>query len=607
MRLNSSSIILAVTLTISCVGIADTWTDPETGRTWSYLVVGDTAWITQGQYSDWTGDLSVPDKLGNCTVTSIRLHAFWGCNGITSITIPENVSYLDYGAFFNCCNLTAFIVDPDNLEYKSVSGLLLTKAGDTLLHGVNGDVVIPNDVINIADQAFYSRSNLTNVTIPESVKRIGRSAFDGCSGLTCLTIPDSVTNIGYCAFGNCSGLTNMSIPRCLTTIDETFYGCSGITHMSIPNSVTSIGRYAFANCTSLTNLAISSSVTNIGYSAFKYCESLREVSIPNSVMNIGEQAFLGCRGLTNIIIGDCVTSIGERAFAFCYGLTSVIIPSSVTNIEEEAFLGCSGLANIYLARSFDGTVDCFPPDATIIRYRQQSIITLDANGGELDGPTSKTVHFGDAYGSLTVPWRSGYTFVGWKVEETFVDTDTIVLAPDDHTLVAEWQANQYVVTFDANGGEGGTSVLCHYESILVPPEVQRNGYTLVGWSPDLPKTTPSSNVTYTAQWQINTYKVVFDANGGIGSVTNEQDYASEIVAPDIGREGYTFLGWSPEVDTTVPASNVTYAAQWRINQYTVVFDVNGYAGSITNEQDYASGIVVPDIIAPAMNYCESAA
>ena len=105
-----------------------------------------------------------------------------------------------------------------------------------------------------------------------------------------------------------------------------------------------------------------------------------------------------------------------------------------------------------------------------------------------------------------------------------------------------------------------------YASDILAPIVKRENYTFVGWSPEVDTTVPASNVTYTAQWQINQYSVAFDANGGVGSVTNELDYASDIIAPDVMREGYTFVGWLPEVDATVPASNVTYTAQWSISR-----------------------------------------
>ena len=68
---------------------------------------------------------------------------------------------------------------------------------------------------------------------------------------------------------------------------------------------------------------------------------------------------------------------------------------------------------------------------------------------------------------------------------------------------------------------------------------------------------PAANVTYTAQWKLNQYTVTFDANGGSGGWSRGMDYGSAISAPTVTRTGYTFTGWSPAVAATVPAENVT--------------------------------------------------
>ena len=119
-----------------------------------------------------------------------------------------------------------------------------------------------------------------------------------------------------------------------------------------------------------------------------------------------------------------------------------------------------------------------------------------------------------------------------------------------------------------------------YASEIVAPTVMREGYTFVGWSPEVEATVPASNVTYTAQWSINQYLVTFNANGGIGGWGRSMDYGAAITAPTVRRTGYTFVGWLPEVDASVPASNVTYTAQWSVNQYSVRFDANGGAGEL---------------------------
>ena len=121
-----------------------------------------------------------------------------------------------------------------------------------------------------------------------------------------------------------------------------------MTSLIIPSSVTSIGYGAFRGCSGLTSLTIPSSVTSIGEGAFRGCSGLTSLTLPSGVTEIGDFVFEGCSGLTSLTIPSSVTSIGESAFTGCSGLTSLTIPSGVTSIGNFAFLGCSGLTSIYV-------------------------------------------------------------------------------------------------------------------------------------------------------------------------------------------------------------------------------------------------------------------
>ena len=133
---------------------------------------------------------------------------------------------------------------------------------------------------------------------------------------------------------------------------------------------------------------------------------------------------------------------------------------------------------------------------------RQYSVTYDANGGRVPSNSSMSVTFDASYGNLATPIRTGYTFVGWKLGDEIISRDTVVATPQDHTLVAEWTINQYSVTFDANGGEGGTSATMDYGTEIVAPTVIREGCTIEGWSPAVPVTVPASNSTYVAKWKV---------------------------------------------------------------------------------------------------------
>ena len=262
--------------------------------------------------NEYSGNVVIPEEVTymNRTrkVTNIGDWAFYGCTGLTSVTIPNSVTSIGNEAFNSCSGLTS--------------------------------VTIGNSVKNIGDRAFSNCSGLTSIEIPSSVTSIGEFAFYGCSKLTSVTIPNSVTSIGGGAFQVCSGLTSVTIPNSVTSIGSgAFNRCSGLTSVTIPNSVTSIGGIAFSDCYKLTSVTIGNGVTSIEYGAFQNCSSLTSVTIPNSVTSIEDYAFRNCSGLTSVTIPNSVTSIGSGAFYGCSGLTSVTIGNSVTSIGESAFDG----------------------------------------------------------------------------------------------------------------------------------------------------------------------------------------------------------------------------------------------------------------------------
>ena len=172
------------------------------------------------------------------------------------------------------------------------------KLGNYVFFGCSGltSLTIPSGVTSIGGAAFRGCSGLTNLTIPSSVTSIGNYAFSGCSGLTSLTIPSGVTSTGYGAFEGCSGLTSLTIPSSVTSIDySAFRGCSGLTSLTIPSSVTSIGNYAFYGCSGLTSLTIPSSVTSIGDEAFRGCSGLTSIyAYLEKIPKLGSDVFTGC-------------------------------------------------------------------------------------------------------------------------------------------------------------------------------------------------------------------------------------------------------------------------------------------------------------------------
>ncbi len=140
----------------------------------------------------------------------IAWSAFWDCTGLTSIVIPNSVTYVGNGAFGGCSGLTSIVVESGNPRYDSRNNCnaIIETANNMLMIGCN-NTMIPNSVTEIGEGALSGCTGLTSIDIPNSVTKIGMYAFDSCTGLTSINIPNSVIEIGEGAFYSCTGLTDV--------------------------------------------------------------------------------------------------------------------------------------------------------------------------------------------------------------------------------------------------------------------------------------------------------------------------------------------------------------------------------------------------------------
>ena len=275
------------------------------------------------------------------SLKSIGERAFCG-TGLTSVTIPNNVTDIDQGAFMNCSSLKTAVL-PDNM--RDIPKSLLS--GCTSLTSVQ----FPENVKTIGDYTFSGCTALTTMEIPEGITTIGQYAFSGCTGLTSIKISNSVDEIWNSAFGGCTSLTSIALPNGLTVIrDGVFSGCKGLTSIDIPSSVTMISSEAFAGCTGLTEFEIPSQITTFGRAVFSGCTGLTSIVLPQGCTAITEEMFSGCTKLSSVTLPKSIQDIGRWAFSGCGSLQSVNFPEEVNYIRDGAFSGC-GLKSVSLPNS----------------------------------------------------------------------------------------------------------------------------------------------------------------------------------------------------------------------------------------------------------------
>lgn len=256
---------------------------------------------------------------------------------------------------------------------------------------IQGDLVIPNSVTTIDDEAFYSCPDLNgSLTLPNSLKTIGNSAFWYCYSLKGdLIIPNSVTTIGDEAFYMCSGFKgNLTLPNSVTTIGIfVFYKCSGFTgNLTIPNSVTTIGRSAFYKCSGFTNLKLSENLTTISDEAFNGCKNLSgELIIPASVKKIGNFAFQSC---TNINKNSQTPG-------------QVTLPKSLKFIGIDVFIDCEQINSVKFLSLPSGVCDDIGGQQKTVSLSDDSYFTWAT--GTVDA-ISYTRQMSNDWGTLVLPY-----------------------------------------------------------------------------------------------------------------------------------------------------------------------------------------------------------
>ena len=351
-------------------------------------------------------------------ITNIAVAAFSGCTGLQSIVIPASVECIGNGSFYGCSGLTNLTIE---------AGVKLIDSGAFLGCSALTSVVIPGSVERVADMAFWDCVALSSLTIEYGVKAIEEFAFCGCSSLVNVTLPKGLEIERY-AFVDCTSLKSVNISGNVVSPKKKLMAAGprrlllGAEPAPDPDA-TSVGDYAFIGCSALESAIIGSKVNEIGGGAFGGCSKLKSITVEEGNTNYttvdgmlltfdGTTLVSGAGDDRDVIVPANVISLADGAFAGFNNIESVTLPNTVTTIGEAAFSNCTALATVMIPSSV--------ADIGANAFYETALATVHVSK---DGvPAAETLVDGTGFDT------NGVNFVEWY----------------------------WTVTFDANGGTGGT-------------------------------------------------------------------------------------------------------------------------------------------------------
>ena len=193
---------------------------PDTIDGRKVTVLGNSTFQYCTQASD-IESVTLPDSL-----TTIEKNAFYNCEKLKSVTIPQNVSSIGLAAFvegLSESSLTEIKVDPENPYFSEKDGVVFSKDGTKLIvfpSGRSGDYQIPDGTVSVGDYAFYYCVNVSSITVPGSVRSLGEGAFGNCSSLTKAVLKEGLEEIGEYAFQSSSGIRDIIIPASVKSVGK---------------------------------------------------------------------------------------------------------------------------------------------------------------------------------------------------------------------------------------------------------------------------------------------------------------------------------------------------------------------------------------------------
>lgn len=307
-------------------------------------------------------ELVIPATYNGKNVISIGEYAFKDCKNLTSVKIPDTVTFIASTAFYNCTKVERYEVYDNGAvapTYYSDNGSLLYKnpiAGGIELMCVpsaaNGSYSIPYGVTRLNSKTFY-KSNVTEVTVPASVVEVAQEAFLSCKQLTKLSfaMPEGDQELVSLEFStafvsDCTALEILELPARVKAIDNLAESLNAYKKLKEINVIGECDGQVYASLTEEDGLGAKGILCNADKSEILYCPIAKEF---NSVAD-GENV------VKEFVVPNIVTKIAPNAFNMYkqssesknayYDLNRIVFHSGIVSIGEEAFLDMRYLKSV---------------------------------------------------------------------------------------------------------------------------------------------------------------------------------------------------------------------------------------------------------------------
>ena len=308
--------------------------------------------------------------------------------------------------------------------------------------------------------------------------------------------------------------------------------------------------------------------------------------------------------------------------SYTFGLAEITLPTDVTR-EGYKFDGWYDNANFTKSPITKIEIDEIGNKTFYAKWLVNSYnVSLNANGGTINSGNIINYTYGYGLTLTSDVKRNGYTFAGWYADKDFATARLTRISETmigDLTLYAKWTKNTYLITLNVNDGsidEEYVSVYTFGEGTTLPTNVTRNGYKFMGWfvnsnlDGSAVKTvaeTEFGDKTFWAKWQVETYSVVLQTNGGTINSGNLSGYTygvGAVLPTDVVKEGYSFAGWFADEEFNFAEQSViavnetgekTFYAKWIVNDYSIQLNANGgiVNDNETNSYTYGIGAELP--------------